>query len=66
MFADGLLQPGDVIAFALSGGGDYDHIGIYLGDGRMIAAPHTGGVVGIADLTSSYWTSVPWIVRRLG
>lgn len=66
VLADGLLEPGDVIAFALSGGGDYDHIGIYVGAGKMIAAPHTGGVVSLTDLTTSYWTSVPWIARRYG
>ena len=31
-------QPGDLIAF----GTPVDHIGIYVGNGRMIEAPHTG------------------------
>jgi hypothetical protein len=30
VLAWGLLEPGDVIAFALNGPGDYDHIGIYI------------------------------------
>lgn len=38
------MQPGDVIAFQLVAG-DYDHIGIYLGKGIFIHAPHTGEVV---------------------
>ena len=34
-------QPGDLVAF----GSPADHVGIYLGNGQMIDAPHTGAVV---------------------
>lgn len=41
------LQPGDVVGY--NGGG---HIGLYLGNGKVIHAPHTGDVVRIADVSS--------------
>jgi hypothetical protein len=48
-------KPGDLIV--LDGGG---HVGIYVGDGQMIHAPHTGDVVKISPV----WNSVTTI-RRL-
>ena len=36
-------QPGDLVAF----GSPVDHIGMYIGDGKMIVAPHTGASVRI-------------------
>ena len=66
VLASGLLQPGDVVAFELDGGGDYDHIGIYIGDGDMIDAPETGSFVRIDNLADSYWGEVPWEVRSFG
>lgn len=38
------LQPGDLLFFG-SGSQSVEHVGIYLGDGLMIDAPHTGAVV---------------------
>jgi cell wall-associated NlpC family hydrolase len=66
VLASGLLQPGDVIAFALDGPGDYDHIGIYVGNSDMIDAPETGSFVRVDNLADSYWGSVPWEVRSFG
>jgi cell wall-associated NlpC family hydrolase len=40
------LQPGDLVFFGNPAG----HVGIYIGGGRFIHAPHTGDVVRIADL----------------
>jgi hypothetical protein len=54
VLASGLLQPGDVIAFELNGGGDYDHVGIYIGDGDMIDAPATGQYVRVDNLATTY------------
>jgi cell wall-associated NlpC family hydrolase len=47
----GSLQPGDLVFFY--GGG---HMGIYIGGGQFIHAPHTGDVVKISDMSpgSSY------------
>jgi cell wall-associated NlpC family hydrolase len=41
------LQPGDLIFFY----SDISHVGLYIGDGEMIHAPHTGTVVKIAPIT---------------
>jgi peptidoglycan DL-endopeptidase CwlO len=40
------LQPGDLVFFGNPAG----HVGIYIGGGRFIHAPHTGDVVRIEDL----------------
>ncbi|MDQ2729057.1 MAG: bifunctional lytic transglycosylase/C40 family peptidase [Actinomycetota bacterium] len=66
VLGSGLLQPGDVIAFQLGTPGDYDHIGIYAGNGTMIVAPQTGGQVDLENLNTPYWLGVPWSARRFG
>ncbi|PRB81305.1 C40 family peptidase [Pseudomonas sp. MYb185] len=48
------LRPGDLLLFATSGK-RVDHAGIYVGDGRFLHAPSTGGKVRIDDLQASYW-----------
>jgi cell wall-associated NlpC family hydrolase len=45
------LQPGDLVFFDGLG-----HVGIYIGGGQFIHAPHTGTVVQIAGLTG-YWAA---------
>jgi len=50
-------QPGDLITF----GNPAEHIGIYLGNHKMIEAPHTGDVVKIIDVPSGY-TSIRRVV----
>jgi cell wall-associated NlpC family hydrolase len=39
------LQPGDLVFF----GSPIHHVGIYIGNGQMISAPHSGDVVKIQD-----------------
>jgi hypothetical protein len=46
-------RAGDLIAF----GDPVDHIGIYIGNGRMIVAPHTGEVVRVEDVRPD-WTAI--------
>lgn len=41
------LQPGDLVFFS-----DLDHVGLYIGGGRMVNAPATGEVVRIEDIGS--------------
>jgi cell wall-associated NlpC family hydrolase len=41
----GDLQPGDLTFY----GSPIHHVGIYIGGGRMISAPHSGDVVKIQD-----------------
>jgi peptidoglycan DL-endopeptidase CwlO len=47
------LQPGDLVFF----NGD-NHMGMYVGNGKFIQAPHTGDVVKISSLSDPYYSSV--------
>ncbi len=52
------LVPGDLVGFYSSPGGSYvNHIGMYVGDGMMIHAPHTGDVVKFTSIDGSYYSS---------
>ncbi|TVT16639.1 NlpC/P60 family protein [Amycolatopsis rhizosphaerae] len=44
------LQPGDLVFY----GSPAHHVGIYLGDGKMVHAPTTGDVVKISSLQNDY------------
>jgi len=46
-------RSGDLVAF----GDPVDHIGIYIGNGRMIVSPHTGDVVKVQDVPPD-WTAI--------
>lgn len=48
------LAPGDLVLFAMNGG-RVNHAGIYIGEGRFLHAPSTGGVVRVDELESSFW-----------
>ncbi|GAA3261148.1 transglycosylase SLT domain-containing protein [Dactylosporangium siamense] len=49
-------RPGDLLAF----GSPVDHVGLYLGGNRMIAAPHAGDVVKIQEVYET-----PTAIRRI-
>lgn len=59
------LQPGDLIFYDLEGSGSITHVGIYLGDGKMIHSPKTGDVVKITDVSTSYWRDRYVTARRI-
>ncbi len=46
-------QPGDLVCYG-------SHIGIYIGNGQMIHAPHTGDVVRVAAVYGSPWYRRCW------
>ncbi|MEZ5098501.1 MAG: NlpC/P60 family protein [Thermoleophilia bacterium] len=52
------LQPGDLVFFNGLG-----HMGIYIGGGQFIHAPHTGDVVKISSLSDSWYAST-WVGAR--
>jgi cell wall-associated NlpC family hydrolase len=52
------LQPGDLVF----GGSPVHHVGLYVGNGLMVHAPHTGDVVRVASI---YGTSSPVRFGRL-
>ncbi|KLJ00340.1 C40 family peptidase [Luteimonas sp. FCS-9] len=49
------LAPGDLVFFG--SGGAVSHVGIYVGEGRFVHAPSTGGTVRLDHLDGSYWRS---------
>jgi len=48
------LAPGDLVFFRM-GGHRIDHVGIYIGGGRFVHAPHQGVAVSSADLANGYY-----------
>jgi cell wall-associated NlpC family hydrolase len=48
------LVPGDLVFFNTLRR-PYSHVGIYLGDGRFVHAPSSGGVVRIESMEGRYW-----------
>jgi cell wall-associated NlpC family hydrolase len=54
------LQPGDLVFFDGLG-----HVGIYIGGGQFIHAPHTGDVVKISSLGESWYASTYVGARRV-
>lgn len=49
------LRSGDLVFFATSGGRQVSHAGIYVGEGRFVHAPSSGGTVRLDSLSNSYW-----------
>jgi cell wall-associated NlpC family hydrolase len=49
------LKPGDLVFFNTMRRA-FSHVGIYIGDGRFIHAPATGGEVRVEDMRAAYWT----------
>lgn len=60
------LRPGDLVFFDTDRSvGGPDHVGIYMGNGKMIEAPKPGKSVQVTDITRGYWTSRFMGGRRL-
>jgi cell wall-associated NlpC family hydrolase len=54
------LQPGDLVFFDGLG-----HVGIYIGNGQFIHAPHTGDVVKISSMNDSWYAATYVGARRI-
>ena len=54
------LEPGDLVFFDGLG-----HVGIYIGGGQFIHAPHTGDVVKISSLNDGWYASTYVGARRI-
>lgn len=50
------LQPGDLVFFNTMRRA-FSHVGIYIGNGKFIHAPRTGGEIRIEDMDLRYWRS---------
>jgi cell wall-associated NlpC family hydrolase len=58
------LRPGDLVFFN-PGGGRASHIGIYVGEGRFVHAPSSGGTVRLDQLDAEYWRRAYAGARRI-
>lgn len=47
------LAPGDLVFFGA--GSEVSHVGIYVGEGRFVHAPSTGGTVRVDSLDGPWW-----------
>ena len=54
------LQPGDLVFFDGVG-----HVGIYIGGGQFVHAPHTGDVVKVSSLSEGWYASTYVGARRI-
>lgn len=59
------LQPGDLVFFATSGRRTVSHAGIYVGEGRFVHAPSSGGKVRLDHLSSQYWQKAYLNAKRV-
>lgn len=49
------LKPGDLVFFDTSSQAGADHVGIYLGGGKMVHTPRPGKSVEVVDMTKGYY-----------
>lgn len=59
------LQSGDLIFSNSDQNGRVTHVGIYVGDGKMIHAPNSKGVVKKVDINTSYWKNAYVGAKRI-
>ncbi|MCR8746284.1 C40 family peptidase [Romboutsia lituseburensis] len=59
------LQSGDLIFSSSDSSGRVTHVGIYVGDGKMIHAPNSKGVVKKVDVNTSYWKNTYVGAKRI-
>ena len=50
------LKPGDLVFFNTLKR-TFSHVGIYIGEGKFIHSPRTGGVVRVEDMRFAYWNT---------
>lgn len=58
------LASGDLLFFR-TGGGGISHVAIYVGKGRFVHAPNSGGEVRLDYITNSYWSKHFAYARRV-
>lgn len=56
------VRTGDLVIFGRKGA--VNHAGIYVGEGRFVHAPSTGGTVRLDSLQSRYWSTQQVAYRR--
>lgn len=62
------MQPGDIISISDNGSGapgTFNHVGIYVGAGKMIHAPRPGKNVEVVQIQGNdYWEGKAWKIKR--
>ena len=58
------LRPGDLVFFNTMRR-TFSHVGIYLGDGKFVHAPSSGGKVRVENISTAYWAKRFNGARRL-
>lgn len=58
------LVTGDLLFFRTEGD-RISHVAIYVGNGRFVHAPNTGGTVELSNLDNSYWSKHFAYARRV-
>ena len=59
------LRSGDIVFFSTAGHGRVSHAGIYVGEGRFVHAPSSGGTVRLDSVDSTYWNKVYLQAKRI-
>ncbi|MGM3387176.1 C40 family peptidase [Stutzerimonas stutzeri] len=59
------LQAGDLLFFATAGGRRVSHAAIYVGEGRFVHAPSSGGTVRLDHLSDRYWQRAYLSAKRI-
>ena len=59
------LQAGDLLFFATAGGRKVSHAAIYVGEGRFVHAPSSGGTVRLDHLSDRYWQRAYLSAKRI-
>lgn len=59
------LQAGDLLFFATDGGRRVSHAAIYVGEGRFVHAPSSGGTVRLDSLGNRYWAKTYLGAKRV-
>jgi cell wall-associated NlpC family hydrolase len=61
----GSLLPGDILIFSIPRTPNGRHSAIYIGNGKFIHSPNSGGRVRIEELNSAYWNKHYLMARRV-
>lgn len=59
------LQSGDIVFFSTAGNGRVSHAGIYVGEGRFVHAPSSGGTVRLDSVNAIYWNKAYLQAKRV-
>ncbi len=59
------LESGDIVFFSTAGNGRVSHAGIYVGEGRFVHAPSSGGTVRLDSVNAAYWNKAYLQAKRV-